>query len=252
MAVDAREDLDPGAVLLDPRRADEHRADRVALEVGEASSSSKECTWRPNALRRRRCPSIPRCSRSSMMSPAHVPNIGVPDARARAAGRRGPRARSRASSSSTRRRQDEPVEPVEIRGDADLADVGAQRRAGRARARRTRPGGRAPRRRRQDYQPRLASSLLGLELARLEHSSRCQALRGARDAVGVGEVRRGLDDRRRAGRRVLGLEDARSRRRRPARRAASSSDASAGVAMPPAQKSGTGSWPSRGRRRTRS
>src|SRR6185312_13070566 len=36
MAVDAREDLDARAVLLDPRRADEHRADRLALEVGEA------------------------------------------------------------------------------------------------------------------------------------------------------------------------------------------------------------------------
>ena len=47
----------PGPVLGDPRRADEHRAHRAAVDVRESRSASKECTWRPNALRSaQRCP----------------------------------------------------------------------------------------------------------------------------------------------------------------------------------------------------
>src|SRR4051794_21804393 len=50
-----------------------------------------------------------------------------------------------------------------------------------------------------------------VELARLERRhGRAQALRGLGDALGVGEVRGGLDDRAGARRRVLALEDPRA------------------------------------------
>src|SRR5215217_110939 len=57
----------------------------------------------------------------------------------------------------------------------------------------------------------VGEELLVLELARLQRRHRlAEALGGARDAVGVAEVRRRFDDRRGARRGVLGLEDARA------------------------------------------
>src|SRR5207249_1952863 len=45
---------------------------------GNRRSTSKDRIWRPNALRRARMSISPRWSRSSMMSPAHVPSTGAP------------------------------------------------------------------------------------------------------------------------------------------------------------------------------
>src|SRR5215211_3436699 len=55
-------------------------------------SASKLATWRPKALRRALTSSSPRCSRSSMISPAQVPSTGRP---ASASSRSGPASPSR-------------------------------------------------------------------------------------------------------------------------------------------------------------
>src|SRR4051812_22281436 len=46
---------------------------------GISRSSSKERIWRPNALRSQSVSMQPRCARSSMIMPAHVPSTGRPE-----------------------------------------------------------------------------------------------------------------------------------------------------------------------------
>ena len=46
---------------------------------GISRSSSNERIWRPNALRSHSVSISPRCSRSSMIIPAHVPSTGAPE-----------------------------------------------------------------------------------------------------------------------------------------------------------------------------
>ena len=100
MAVDLREHLDVVAVLLDPGRADEDRVQRLAAESRSASKSRAGARRRCAARSRR---AAPRWSRSSMIRPAQVPSAGGRCARTAAAARPAPRARCRASWSSTRR-----------------------------------------------------------------------------------------------------------------------------------------------------
>ena len=103
---------------------------------------------------------------------------------ARAAARPGPRARCRASSSSTRRRGYEPVEPSRSAGRAHLARRRRRARAAPSRAPRSRPGGRGPRSWRSLLTSRGVWSrppLPGLERRDLEPGHRrAQAARGGR------------------------------------------------------------------------
>ena len=110
-------------------------------------SASKQWIWRPNALRSARMSITPRCSRSSMISPAHVPSSGRPRC-GELAQRLG---QALALDAERHRRrlaagQHEPVEPLEVGRHAHLAHVGAEARAAAARAPRSRPGARGRRR----------------------------------------------------------------------------------------------------------
>ena len=221
VAVDAREDLHRGPVLVDPRRADEDRADGLALDAGEAQVLLEGVHLAPEGVAPRDDVHEPEVRAVEQdQARAGAEDRHARRARTRAAARRGPRARSRASSSSTRRRAGRARRALEIGGHPDLAHVGAER-AQHARVRREAALQREDADERSAHQPRLASSCSG---SSLRASSDCiavpEALGRARDARGIGEVRRRLDDRGGARRRVLGLEDARSRRRPPRRRAA--------------------------------
>ena len=94
---------------------------------GISRSSSKERTWRPNALRLQSVSMQPRCSRSSMIIPAQVPSTGRPDATNARSGSAEPfaldaeRHRRRLAA-----RHHQPVEPLEVGGHADLAHFGAE------------------------------------------------------------------------------------------------------------------------------
>ena len=127
MAVDLGQDLDRVAVLGQPRRADEDGAHRRPSMPGISRSSSNERIWRPNALRLHSVSMQPRCSRSSMIIPAHVPSTGCAGAHERAQRLGQPLA---LDAERHRRRlaagHHQPVEPVEVGGHADLAHVGAE------------------------------------------------------------------------------------------------------------------------------
>ena len=147
VAVDLGEDLDVRPVLGDPGRADEDRAQRPPVDAGELDVGLEAA--RSGVRRRcaaRRCPSRPRCSRSSMISPAHEPSTGRPEAASSRSGSAEPlaldaeRHRRRLAA-----RDDSPSRPVEVRG--PRAPRACRRRARRASARapRSRPAARARR-----------------------------------------------------------------------------------------------------------
>ena len=144
VAVDLGEHLHSVAALVHPGRADEHGPQRPA-----SPRPGRPRTTRAGA--RTRCGSTltssrPRCSRSSMISPAQVPSTGAPRARARAAARPGPRARCRASSWSTRRRGSRARRARRGRpGMRTSATSRAELARAPARAPRSRPGERARR-----------------------------------------------------------------------------------------------------------
>ena len=150
----------PVAVLLDPRRADEHRADRLALEVGEL-----ELRLEGVHLAAERVAPRDDVHDAEVLAVEH----DQPGARAehrRAGGGELAQRLGEALALDAERhrrrlaaRQDEPVEPVEVRRDAHLTHVGAER-AQDARVR----GEPALEGEDADYQPRLASSLLGSSL----------------------------------------------------------------------------------------
>ena len=107
--------------------------------------------------------------------------------------------------------------------------------------------------RRASWIASLASSWPSSSLRDCERLHRhAQALGRRSHARRVPVVGGRVDDRRRAGRRVLKREDARAHEHALAPGDHCTSDASAGVAMPPAQKSTTGSFWSRATWRTRS
>ena len=126
--VDLGEHLHPAPRMLDPGSADEHRAQRLVAEPSHRARPARSSrTWRPNALRRASMSIRPRCARSSMISPAHVPSTGragadhVPDRLLEAAG----------LELDVHRRalpagDHEPVEPVELAGVAHLVGAGAE------------------------------------------------------------------------------------------------------------------------------
>ena len=148
----------------------------------------------------------------------------------------------------------EAVEPVELgRRCGPRAPSAPSARSSAHVGRRSRPEARgrrsSARRPTSPYQPRAASSCSLVELARLERRHRAaEALGGLGDALGVGEVRRRLDDR--AARGARGPRDLKMPEptNTPSAPSCITSEASAGVAMPPAQNSGTGSRRSRRRR----
>ena len=78
MAVHLRKHLHPVTRVLDPGRADEDRPQRLVPETLDVHVRSKLRIWRPKALRRASMSIRPRCARSSMISPAQVPNTGRP------------------------------------------------------------------------------------------------------------------------------------------------------------------------------
>ena len=133
MAVDLGQHLDVRADLLDPRRADEDGAQRLAL-ARERRGRSR--TTRPAARTRsgaRATSTRPRWSRSSTIIPAQVPKTG-PAKRAHrlveAVEAHQARERRRLAA-----RDHEAVEAVELLGLAHLDDVGAEARAASPRAR---------------------------------------------------------------------------------------------------------------------
>ena len=223
---------------------------------GNSRSSSKECSWRPKALRSATMSMSPRCSRSSMISPAQVPKIGLPGG-VEGAQRLG---QALALDAERHRRRlaaghDEPVEAVEV---ARACAPRAPRRPSAAQdaACAAKPPCRArtPTQRRRCSPAAAGEQLTLVELARLERLP--SPGRGPRwpraTRVGVVEVRGGLDDRAR--RASPGPTDLKMPEPTKTASAPScmTSDASAGVAMPPAQNSGTGSLPSWATPRTRS
>ena len=190
------------------------------------------------------------------MPGAGAEDRACPARRTRAAGRRAPRARCRASSSSTRRRASRARRgPSRSAGVRTSRDVGAERRAARARAPRSRPGGRA--RRRAACPERPTSRGWRAAGPRRACASRATAspCRGPRRrwrrAPGPGS---GSSPRRSRAARVAGSSDLKMPEptNTPSAPSCITSDASAGVAMPPAQNSTTGSLPSRATWRTRS
>ena len=153
----------------------------------------------------------PRCSRSSMISPAHVPSTGVAGgAERRAAARPGPRARSRASSSSTRR---------------PAARARRGRRGRRARA------PRAPRRRasRSSRACAVEAALEGEDADRQRPRRRGPTSRGWRapalvELARLERLHRRAEALGRRRRRARGRRSASSPRRSPRARVAGSSD----------------------------
>ena len=184
-----------------------------------------------------------------MIIPAQVPSIGVPAA---ASSRSGSARPSRSMPERHRRRlaagDDQPVEALEVGGHAHLAHLGAERRAACGVRLEVALEG-------EDADQRLtAATSRGRRAAAARSSLRVSSdsiapprpseARG--DALGVLEVRRRLDDRARRG--VAGSSDLKMPEptNTPSAPSCIISAASAGVAMPPAQNSTTGSLPSRG------
>ena len=201
VAVDLGEHLDGVAVLVDPGGADEDGAHGLAaipgdLEVGlEGADLAAERVALGGVVRQ------PRCSRSSMIIPAQVPSTGVP-ARDELAQRLG---EALALDAERHRRRlaagdHQPVEAVEVGGHAHLAHVGAEA-AQHARVRLEVALQREHADERHGaHQPRLARSCRSSSLRDLERDHRrAEPSRGARDALGVREVRGRLDDRGGAG-----------------------------------------------------
>ncbi len=89
VAVDLGEHLDRRAAVLDPGA---RMKTACTARPSSSRSVSKECVWRPNALRRQVMSIRPRWARSSMIIPAHVPSTGRP---LRANSRSGPASPSR-------------------------------------------------------------------------------------------------------------------------------------------------------------
>src|SRR4051812_17716386 len=185
---------------------------------GNSRSSSKECSWRPKALRSATMSMSPRCARSSMISPAHVPMMGRPAAW-----------NSRSGSASPSRSipsvivVDSPPGITSPSMPSRSAGVRTSRTSAPSSRRTLACAAKPPWSARTPTTtgsvttcavalPAAPGQQLRLvELARLEALHRgAKALRGLRDARGVAEVRRRLDDRGCARRRVVGLEDARA------------------------------------------
>ncbi len=138
--------------------------------------------------------------------------------------------------------QDQRVEPVEVGRARGPRAPPRRARAASGRAPRSRPAARGRRRaaaRRRPASPAAArEQLLLVELARLEALHRvAEAARGAEHARRVVEVRRRLDDRRARGAPGSSLLKMPEPTNTPSAPSCIISDASAGVAMPPAQKS---------------
>ena len=239
-----------GPCSVDPRRADEDRAHRPAVDAGELRGPPR----RSAAGARTRCARAtmsmsPRWSRSSMISPAQVPKIGVPAAAKRAqrlgqalaldAERHRRRLAARASRARRGRRGPRACGPRAPRRRA---------RAGRGRARRSRPAGRGRRR----AAPRVTSRGRRAAAPRRACAPRATAIAGAEALATRARRARGRRSaswpRRSRAARVAGSADLKMPEPTNTASAPSciTSDASAGVAMPPAQNSGTGSLPSLG------
>ena len=189
-----------------------HRRRRARRGRGRPRSC---CTWRPKALRSARTSSRPRWSRSSMISPAQVPSIGR--ARARRASRSGSARPSRSIPSVIV--VDSPpgiTRPSSPSRSAGVADLARARRRGRSSTLRVRlevalEGEHADER--TGYQPRFWSRPPVGSSMRVHLDAghrRAEVARGGGDALGVLEVRGGLDDGGGGALGVLGLEDARA------------------------------------------
>ena len=223
-------------------------------------SASKLCSWRPKALRRATASISPRCSRSQTIIPAQVPRIGRPASKwARIAGSRPSRSIALRDRRALAAGDHERVEPGEVLGRPDLAGVGAEL-------------GEDPD--------------VGGEVALAGQDADAEALGGLRPGT-TSRAAAAARPRRRARRCRRRASGRRGRSRRRATRSGSLkwvvasttafavrsgsadlkipeptklpsapscivSDASAGVAMPPAQNSGTGSQPRSATSRTTS
>src|SRR5215218_8207470 len=153
---------------------------------------------------------MPRCSRSSMIIPAHVPSTGVPE-----------RTRSRSASASPSRAIPSvivvdsppgitrPSRPSRSAGTRTSRTSAPSSRSIRACA--AKPPWRASTPISTGLPAALGEQLVLAERARLERvHRRAEALGGLRDAERIGEVRAGLDDRAGAVLGIGGLEDPRA------------------------------------------
>src|SRR3954469_16399376 len=173
-----------------------------------STSASKLFTWRPNALRCARTSSTLRWSRSSMIRPAQVPSVGVPE-----------RTRSRSGSARPSRSMpsvivvDSPPGITRPSSPSRSAGVRTMRASDPSRIRTPAWASKSPCRASTPTTTALPAAVLDealfAELRDLEAGHRgAQAARGAGHALGIVVVGGGLDDRGRHALRVLGLEDA--------------------------------------------
>src|SRR4051794_35532564 len=255
MAVDGGEHLDRRPVLGDPRRADEDRADRSAVDPGQVEVGLEGMQLA--------------AERVALGDDVHEPEVLAVEhdqPRARAEDRAALRVevaqrlgQPLACDAERHRRRlaarhDEPVEPVEVGRGADLADLRTEL------AQNLRVRGEAALQREDAderrvgvaHQPRPASSCVS---SSLRASRLCIAVPRPSDAFATRAASRKwvvastIAAARGAGSSDLKIPEPTNTASAPS---CMTSDASAGVAMPPAQNSGTGRRPSWATRRTRS
>src|SRR4051794_11144084 len=263
VAVDGGEHLDRRPVLRDPRRADEHGADGRALDPGELEVGLEgvqlaaervalgDDVHEPEMLAVEHDQPGARAEDRPALGVEVAQRVGQPLARDAERHRRRLAAR-----------HDETVEAVEVGRGADLADVGAElaqglRVRGEAALQREHADERPVVRRRGAvrtvvYQPRPASSCVS---SSLRASRLCIAVPRPSDAFATRAASRKcvvastIAAARGAGSSDLKMPEPTNTASAPS---CMTSDASAGVAMPPAQNRGTGRRPSWATRRTRS
>src|SRR4051794_1026081 len=245
VAVHLGEDRHLVARLGDPRRADEHRAHRAAVDAGEVEVGLEGAHLPPE-----------RVARGDDVHHAEVLAVEHDQPGARPEDRDVERAQRLGEALALdaerhRRRlaagEDQPVEALEVAGRAHLARLGAEVAQHRSVGVEV-----ALEREDSDYQPRPASSCSG---SSLRASSDCMA--GPRPSLALATragslkcvVASTIASARRAGSSDLKMPEPTKTASAPS---CMTSDASAGVAIPPAQNSGTGSLPACATLRTRS
>src|SRR5215211_7768555 len=252
VAVDLGEHLDAVAVLVDPRGADEHRAHRLAVDAGDLEVRLERADLAPERVAPAGVVGEP-----EVLAVEHDhPRAGAQHGRAGADELTQRLGEPLALDPQRHRRRlaardHEPVEPFEVGGHADLAHLGAEV-AQHPRVRLEVALEREDADERRAHQPRLASSCCSSSLRDSSEAMACprpSEARATRSASRKCVVASTIAAARVAGSSDLKMPEPTNR---PSAPSCIISDASAGVAMPPAQNSTTGSLPSRATWRTRS
>src|SRR3954454_20089250 len=244
MAVDGREDLDALARLVDPRRADEHRADGRAVDARDAEVGLEGAD-----LAAERVAAAGVVGQAEVLAVEHDhPRAGAEHGRA-AADELAQRLRQPLALDAQRHRgrlaagHHEPVEPLEVTRHAHLARLGAELAQEAAVGLEVALQRQDADERRRHYQPRLARSCcssslrVSSEVMAVPRPSDARATRsGSWKCVVASTI---------AWARVAGSSDLKMPEptKLPSAPSCIISAASAGVAMPPAQNRTTGSLP---------